>query len=439
MLPLRLRSLVALAVLIGIAWLLSDDRRRVRWPLVGWGVGLQFLFGVFVLRTPAGETFFRTINEALQQVLHFSEAGARFLFGNLVYNNVPVGAGAAGSNGAIVESAETVARTGAYFAFNVLPTIIFVSSLMAVLYHLRIMQRIVALVAWTMRRTMKTSGPETLVTAGSVFVGLMEAPLLIRPFLSRLSRSELMAVMTAGLATVAGGVMAAYVGLLSGIFPDIAGHLMAASIMSAPASLAVAKIMVPDTEESVGAPLESPPEQADLHEDVNVLDAAGRGAVEGLFLALKVGALLIAFLALLAMCNAGVAWVGEVVGVDGLSLERMLGWILAPLAWLIGIPWVDAAAAGELIGVKTILNEFVAFVQLAEMAGTPDGLQGRSLLLCSYALAGFANFGSVAMQIAGIGELAPEQRPTLARLGIRALVAGTLAALMTAAVAGVLT
>ncbi len=431
---LRLRSLVGLIVLVGIAWALSEDRKRISWRVVAWGLGLQMLFGVFVLITPVGAAFFESINRVLQAVLHFSESGARFLFGNLVFNNVPVGTGEAGANSAIVESGQTVARTGAYFAFTVLPTIIFVSSLMAILYHLRLMQRVVGVVAWVMRRTMGTSGAETLVAAGSVFVGLMEAPLLARPFLDRLTRSELMAVMTAGLATVSGGVLAAYVGLLSDAFPAIGGHLIAASVMSAPAALVVAKLMIPEREEPVTAG-HVPPD--DGERSVNVLDAAAKGGIDGMFLALKIGALLIAFLALLEMLNAGIGWAGGWVGLEGLSLEGMLGVVLAPLAWLIGVPWADAPAVAELIGVKTVLNEFVAFIRLSESLG-PGGMQDRSMILCTYALAGFANFGSVAMQIAGIGALAPTKREELARLGFRALVGGTIAALMTAAVAGIL-
>lgn len=432
---LRLRSLVGLVVLVGIAWALSTDRKRISWRVVFWGLGLQMLFGVFVLLTPVGAAFFESINRVLQEILHFSRSGAEFLFGNLIYNNVPVGTGEAGANSPIVESTQTVARTGAYFAFTVLPTIIFISSLMAILYHLRLMQRVVGGVAWVMRRTMGTSGAETLIAVGSVFVGLMEAPLLARPFLDRLTRSELMAVMTAGLATVSGGVLAAYVGLLSDAFPAIGGHLIAASVMSAPAALVVAKLMIPETEVPVtaeGAPVD------DGERSVNVLDAAAKGAIDGLFLALKVGALLIAFLALLEMLNAGVGWLGGWVGAEELSLERILGVVLAPLAWLIGIPWADAPFVAELIGVKSVLNEFVAFVRLSEEMSGGSALQERSVILCTYALAGFANFGSVAMQIAGIGELAPTKREELARLGFRALIGGTLAALMTAAVAGIL-
>lgn len=437
MIELRLRSLVGLLVLVGIAWALSNNRKQISWRVVFWGLGLQMTFGVFVLMTPIGAAFFDGINRALLSILHFSEAGARFLFGNLVFNNVPVGTGTAGSNAPIAESAGTVARTGAYFAFTVLPTIIFLSSLMAILYHLRLMQRVVGAVAWVMRRTMKTSGAETLIAAGSAFVGLMEAPLLARPFLDRLTRSELMAVMTAGLATVSGSVLAGYVGLLSDAFPDIGGHLIAASVMSAPAALVVAKLMIPETERPTTA--ESVPADVEEERAVNVLDAAAKGGVDGLFLALKVGALLIAFLALLEMLNAGVGWLGGFVGAEGLSLEGILGTVLAPVAWLIGVPWADAPLVAELVGVKTVLNEFVAYVRLSDLLATdPGALQERSIVLSTYALAGFANFGSVAMQIAGIGELAPSRRDELARLGVRALIGGTLAALMTAAVAGVL-
>ena len=324
MIELRLRSLVGLLVLVGIAWALSNNRKQISWRVVFWGLGLQMAFGVFVLMTPIGATFFDGINRALLSILHFSEAGARFLFGNLVFNNVPVGTGTAGSNAPIAESAGTVARTGAYFAFTVLPTIIFLSSPMAILYHLRLMQRVVGAVAWVMRRTMKTSGAETLIAAGSAFVGLMEAPLLARPFLDRLTRSELMAVMTAGLATVSGSVLAGYVGLLSDAFPDIGGHLIAASVMSAPAALVVAKLMIPETERPTTA--ESVPADVEEERAVNVLDAAAKGGVDGLFLALKVGALLIAFLALLEMLNAGVGWLGGFVGAEGAFPRRHFGY-----------------------------------------------------------------------------------------------------------------
>ena len=433
---LRLRSLLGLLLLIALCWALSRNRRAVTWRVVAWGVGLQMLFGVLVLLTPAGASFFSAVNDALLGIMRFSDVGARFLFGDLVFNNIPVGTGVAGTNGPLSDTGTQVARTGAYFAFHVLPTIIFFSSLMAVLYHLRIMQRVVHGIAWVMQRTMGTSGAESLATAGGIFVGLMETPLLVRPYLERMTRSEVFALMVAGLASISGGLLVAYVGLLSPLFPDIGGHLVAASFMSAPAALAVAKLLYPETEAaetSRGLPVES-----EHSADVNLIDAAGRGANEGLFMALRVGAMLIAFLALLEMVNAGVGLLGRTAGVAELSLQRILGVLMAPVAWLIGVPWSDAQVVGELIGVKTILNEFVAFRQLADQLHGPGAISHRSMVLASYALAGFANFGSIAMQIAGMSELAPDKRPMLAELGMRALLGGLIASLMTAAGAGML-
>ena len=313
---------------------------------------------------------------------------------------------------------------------------IFFSSLMAVLYHLRVMPALVRAIAWLMQRTMKTSGSETLSAAGNIFVGQTEAPLLVRPFLKHMTESELMAVMTGGFATVAGGVMVAYVGILQGVFPDIAGHLLCASIMSAPAALVVAKIMIPEPDPTASKTygelkldLESP--------DANVIDAAARGAGEGLKLALNVGSMLLAFIALIAMANGLVGWLGGLVGVDGLSLQQILGTILAPLAWVMGIPWDDAMAIGSLLGVKTVLNEFVAYLELAALA--PQLVHHRSMVIATYALCGFANFGSIAIQIGGISPLAPERRHDLAKIGLRAMIGGTLAAFMTACVIGMLT
>lgn len=430
----RARALAGLALLLVVAWL-AGGRARVPWRLVAWGLALQLAFALFVLKSPVGAPFFRGVDHALNGALDFAEEGARFVFGDLVLNNVPVGAGTPGTNAPIAESGDTVARTGAFFAFNVLSTIIFVSSLMTVLYHLGVMQRVVRGAAWIMQRTMGTSGAETLATAGNVFVGLMEAPLLVKPYIARMTRSELMALMTGGFATVSGGTLAAYVGMLSPYFPGIGGHLIAASVMSAPAALLVARLMVPETgvpetAGSVPPTLERP--------DVNVIDAAARGASEGLWLALNVAAMLIAFLALLHLADAVVGWGGGLVGLEGLTLSAILGALLRPVAWVIGVPWAESAAVGQLVGVKTVLNEFVAFVQLTEIVGRGDVLSPRSATIAAYALAGFANFGSVAMQIAGIGEIAPGRRQDLARLGIRAMIGGTIAALMTAAVAALL-
>ena len=432
----RLRSLLGLVVLTGLAWSLSQDRSRIPWRVVLWGIGLQLVFALFILKTALGVQIFATLNTLVVALLGFTVDGASFVFGNLVHNNVPVGAGEPG-NGGFTAATGQVANTGAYFAFTVLPTIIFFSSLMALLYHLGVMQRVVKGMAWVMQRTMKTSGAETLSAAGNIFVGQTEAPLLIKPFVARMTNSELMAVMTAGFATVAGGVMAAYVGMLLTHFPDIAGHLMAASVMSAPAALVCAKLMVPETER---------PETADTLEvsverlDVNVIDAASRGASEGLFLALNVGAMLLAFVAIISLLNGFLGWAGALAGFDGLSLERLMGWLLAPLAWLMGVTWADAPVVGSLMGVKTVLNEFVAYLQLAGLMQAEGGvtLQPRSVVIVTYALCGFANFSSIAIQLGGIGGMAPSRRHDLSRLGLRAMIGGTLAAFMTATIAGMI-
>ena len=430
----RLRSVLGLLVLTGLAWLMSVDRGRVAWRVVAWGISLQLIFAVFILKTPVGARIFQTMNVVIVALLGFTVDGARFLFGNLVYDTVPVGAGDPGQ-GAFTAMPGMVANTGGFFAFNVLPTIIFFSSLMTVLYHLGIMQLAVKGVAWVMQRTMRTSGAETLSAAGNIFVGQTEAPLLIKPFVERMTLSELNAVMTAGFATVAGGVMAAYVGMLLLYFPDIAGHLMAASVMSAPAAIVVAKLMVPESEtaETAGRldfSVEKP--------DVNAIDAAARGASEGLHLALNVGALLLAFVALIYMFNGMLGWLGGLVGVEGLTLEVILGWVLAPLAWLMGVPWADAPEVASLMGVKTVLNEFIAYLQLAGILGGAHDLQPRSIIIATYALAGFANFSSIAIQLGGIGGIAPSRRHDLSRLGLRAMIGGSIAAFMTATVAGMI-
>ena len=429
----RLRGFLGIAFLTLAAWALSVNRRRIPWRIVLWGLGLQFVFALLILRTPVGAGVFDTANRVVLSAVGFTMEGARFLFGDLVYNNVPVGVGDPG-NGGFVAEGQYVARTGAFVAFNVLPTIIFFASLMTVLYHLGFMQRIVGGIAWVMQRTMKTSGAETLTAAGNIFIGQTEAPLLVKPFVDRMTRSELMAVMTAGFATVAGGVMAAYAGMLVGFFPDIAGHLMAASVMSAPAALVVAKLMVPEEEvpETAGG-LRTTPERP----DVNVIEAAARGAGEGMQLALNVGAMLLAFLAMIALINGMLGWAGGLVGLEGLSLEGLLGALLAPVAWVMGVPWGEAAEVGSLMGLKTVATEFVAYLGLAETMAQ-GGLSDRSATIAAYALSGFANFSSIAIQIGGIGGIAPGRRSELSRLGLRAMVGGAIAAFMTASIAGVL-
>jgi concentrative nucleoside transporter, CNT family len=429
----RAVSLFGLAVFVGIAWLLSMHRRMVRWRIVFWGVGLQFLFALLILRTAPGEWFFSRMNDLFTTLIGYTEEGARFIFGNLVASNVPVGP-ADGPMGVVTETVGW-ANTGAFFAFTVLPTIIFFSSLMTLLYYIGVMQLLVRGFAWIMVRTMGTSGAESLSAAGNVFVGQTEAPLLVKPFIKTMTNSELHAVMTGGFATVAGGVMAAYVGMLVAFFPDIAGHLIAASVMSAPAALAISKVMYPETE----VPVTRGEIRIELEKtDANAIDAAARGASEGLYLALNVGAMLLAFIALLALLNGLLGWIGGWVGYDQFSLQLILGYVGAPLAWLMGTPWHDAVAVGVLIGEKTALNEFVAYLHLAQMLQGGVELSARSVVIATYALAGFANFSSIAIQIGGISGLAPERRGDLSRVGLRAMVGGTLAAFMTAAVVGVL-
>ena len=431
--PARLRAGVGLLLLLGLGWVLSTDRRSISWRLVGWGLGLQLAFALIVLRTPIGVSFFYWMNGLVSEVLGFAEEGGRFVFGNLVSNNVPVGT--VDPDQSFAPAPGLVAQTGAFFAFRIFPNIIFVSCLVTVLYHLGIMQRIVRAAAWVMQRTMRTSGAETLCTASNIFVGMMESPLVIKPFVERMTESELMAIMTAGMATISGAVLGAYAGLMLPHQAEAAGHLIAASIMSAPAAFVMSKLLVPETGEptTLGA-LEIEVERP----DVNVIDAAARGAAEGLRLALVVGAMLIAFIALVAMLNGAIGWAGGLAGVEGLTLERMFGWVLAPVAWMLGIVWTDAAAIGQLIGVDFVINEFVAFVRLEALLGGGTQLQERSVIIGIYALTTFANFGSVAMTIAGLGELAPSRRHDLARLGLKAMLAGLLATLITATFAGML-
>lgn len=442
----RLVSLLGMVVLLFMAWLMSTDRKRVPWRVIFWGMGLQFAFALFILRTPVGAEIFKVANDVIVALLGFTVDGAKFLFGNLVYNNVPVGLGQPGANTTVTATAHTVAAAGASFAFSTLPTIIFFSSLMTLLYHMGVMQKAVRGMAWVMMRTMKTSGAETLSTAGNIFMGQTEAPLLIKPFIADMTNSELHAVMTGGFATVAGGVMAAYVGMLVGYFPDIAGHLMAASVISAPAALVASKLMFPESEEPVT--------RDTMHINVpsthaNVIDAAAGGAADGLHLALNVGAMLLAFIALIALINAVIGLAGTWTGLTGLlqhmgwlkaghklTMQVIFGWVLSPLAWLMGVPWKDATTVGSLIGIKTAVNEFVAYLQLASDLQAGMHLSPRSIIIATYALCGFANFSSIAIQIGGIGGIAPARRSDLARLGLRAMIAGTIASFLTATIAG---
>lgn len=430
----RLVGVIGIAVMIGLAVLLSYDRKRINWRLVASGLALQVVFGLLVLKTAAGRAVFETLGGWVTALLGFQEQGARFVFGNLVDSNVPVGIpGDAGLDA----SAGMVANTGAYFAFNVLPTIIFFSALMSVLYYLGVMQLIVKGLAWGMQKTLRTSGAETLSASGNIFLGQTEAPLLIKPFVGTMTRSELNTVMVGGFATVAGGVLAAYVGMLSGLLPGIASHLIAASVMNAPAGLYLSKILLPETATPVtsgGLPLG----EETTGKDSSVIEAAANGAAQGVQLAINVAAMLMAFIALIALLNAGLGWAGGLVGLESLSLQSLLGTILRPLAWVMGVPWQDTAYVGGLIGLKASLNEFVAYAQFAGDLGAGQVLQPRSAVILTYALLGFANFSSIAIQIGGIGGLAPERRSEIALLGLRAMIAGNLAAFISACLAGML-
>ena len=437
----RFRSFGGMLILIFIAWLFSNNKRKVNLRLVGWGLGLQLIFALFILKTEPGRMLFSSLNDIVVSFLSFAVDGARFLFGNLVNSNVPVGAavleGGAALNGPITTTTPHLyAATGALFAFNVLSIIVFFAAFTSMLYHLRILQRIVRVTAWVMEKTMKTSGAETLSAAANIFVGMTEAPLLIKPYVSKMTNSELMSVMVGGMATVAGSVMGAYVGMLSGVFPDIAGHLMSASVMSAPAALAIAKIMYPETEIPVtaGRSFKSEPSN-----NVNFIDALATGASDGMKLALNVGAMLIAFIGMISMMNAIVGWLGGLGGVEGLTFQGILGYIFWPVAWITGIPAKECFIAGQLLGEKTVLNEFVAYLHLKDiLLAAHSQLSARSAVILTYALCGFANFGSIAIIIGGIGGMAPERRSDLARMGFKALIGGTLAALLTGTIAGML-
>lgn len=442
-------AILGLLMMMGIAWLLSVKKKAVSLRIILWGTGLQFLFAIIILpnsplnrlikhmysleRAP-GEVFFAAINNVIIELLSFTEEGARFVFGNLVNHQVPVGAIDPSTN-AFAQTGDMLANTGSYFAFNVLPTIIFFSGLMAVMYYLGIMQKIVVVMAKFMTWTMKTSGAESLSAAANIFVGQTEAPLVVKPYVEKMTLSELMAVMTGGMATVAGGVMAAYVGMLHLHFPSIAGHLMAASIMSAPAALVMAKILVPETEQPLTAgKVELKVERV----DTNPIDALARGASEGLFLALNVGAMLIAFLAIIALLNALVGWGCGLAGVDGITLQKIFGWILAPLAFMMGVPWKDCTTIGMLLGEKVVINEFVAYLHLSDILNQGKILlEERSIVIATYALCGFANFGSIGIQLGGIGGIAPSRRGDLAKLGLRSVLAGSFAAFMTGIIAGI--
>jgi CNT family concentrative nucleoside transporter len=425
-----LRGTLGIVFLLAVAWLLSNNRRAINWRLVGAGLALQVVFALGVLKVPIVNKAFDAVASFFVVVLDFTKAGSAFLFGN------------------IIERTDTF---GYIFAFQVLPTVVFFSALSAALYYFGILQRIIYGISWVMTRTMGLSGPESLATAANVFIGQTEAPLVIRPYLEKMTRSELLCLMTGGMATIAGGVFAAYVGFLGGDDPErqlyFARHLLTASIMSAPAAIVAAKMLFPETER------QHTDEEVKMEIDSgsNLLDAISRGTTDGLKLAVNVGAMLLVFTALVAMINYILEnFIGSWTGLNdwasamtdgraqGFTFTYLLGLIFAPIAWLLGVPSSDILTVGELLGQKTVINEFVAYAALGDMQNTGVQLQPKSLLIALYALCGFANFASIGIQIGGISAIAPGQRRALTELGVKALIGGTIACFLTAALAGMI-
>lgn len=422
------RGLVGILVLILVAFIFSANKKKVDWRLVGIGVILQAVFGFLITKVEFVARIFATVSRAFVKFLSFSADGATFIFGDLATNSF-----------------------GFIFAFQVLPTIIFFSTVSAGLYYLGVLQKVVFGIAWVMARTMKLSGPESLSAAGNIFLGQTEAPLLVRPFIPTMSRSELMCLMTGGMATIAGGVLAGYVAFLGGDSlaeqSRFAAYLLGASIMNAPAAIVMSKIMIPETDKEI---TNDKLEVSGENMGVNLIDAMSIGASEGLKLALNVGGMLLAFIAVIAALNYILSGlIGEYSGLNswvisstagqfsGFSLEYILGQIFRIFAWIIGVEWGETLQVGSLLGQKTVINEFVAYLSLADMKSA-DALSPKSIVIATYALCGFSNFSSIAIQVGGIGSIAPNQQGNLSRLGMKALMAATLACLMTATIAGAL-
>jgi len=405
----RYTGILGLLTMLGLAFAFSTNRRAIRLKTVAWGLGLQFAFAVFVLRFPPGQKAFQVAKEAVTRLLGYSYAGSHFVFGDLANQGSQLG----------------------YFAFGVLPTVIFIAAFFAVLYHLGIMQIIIRVFAWVMTRVMGASGAESLNVAASIFMGQTEAPLTIRPFLPDLTRSELMTVMTSGMAHVSGGIMAAYIG-----YGIDAGHLLSAVIMTAPGTLVMAKMLVPETEQAKTAGrVVMSVEEEEAEKKENLIGAIARGTTDGLHLALNIAAMLISFLALIALVDGIFGGIHHWIGWFPESLEKVLGVIFAPIAWLIGVPRQDCSTIGSFLGTRMVANELVAYKMLG---AAQKALDPRSFTIATFALCGFANLSSIGIQIGGIGALAPNKRGELARLGVRAMLAGTMANLMSASIAGML-
>ncbi|MDZ8067723.1 MAG: NupC/NupG family nucleoside CNT transporter [Nostoc sp. DedQUE08] len=399
----RAISALGILVFLSISYAFSVNRRAVRWRIVVWGLGLEFLFALVILKTPWGLNVFKSLGDIVGQFLAFSDVGAKFVFGENFKDH--------------------------FFAFQVLPTIIFFSAFISVLYYYGILQRVVNVMAWVMMKTMKTSGSESLSCAGNIFLGPTEAALMVKPYIANMTQSELHAVMTGGFATIAAGVLGAYLS-----FGIPAEHLIAAFFMTAPTSLVVSKLLYPETEisETTGKA------KAYIETNyVNVIDAATTGAIEGVKLAVNVGVMIIAFLGLLAALNALLGWLGAFVGLQQLSLQWILSFLMAPVAWLMGVPWADCRQVGALLGTKTILNEFIAFLDLKALIENGK-ISQRAVIITTYALCNFANIGSIGITIGGIAGIAPNRQHDLARMGVRSMIGGLLAGFITACIAGVL-
>ena len=415
----KIISFFGIFAILGLAYILSNNKNQINKKIIGGGILLQIFFAILILKVPGGKFVFNSIDVFIKKILDFSIEGSKFLFGNLANDSMYFPADGSWPG------------FGFQFAFLVLPTVIFFSSIMSVLYHIGVMQKLIKLISKIMQKTMGTSGAETTSISANIFVGQTEAPLVIKPFISKMTNSELMAVMTGGFATVAGGVMAAYVLMLDKTIPGIAGHLMAASIMSAPAALVIAKIIYPET--SIPETAKGNIELSKVSNEANFLESIGNGATEGMKLALNIAAMLIAFISIIALINWLLSLIsfGEIV----LSIELILGYVFMPLAFLMGAPWSEAHILGSLMGQKLVLTEFIAYGNLASLG---DSISTRTATIAAYSLCGFANFASIGIQLGGIGSIASDRKADLAKLVMRAMFGGALASWLTATIAGIL-
>ncbi len=434
------RGVLGIIFLLGVCYVLSTDRKNINWRLVIGGLGLQIVLAILILKVPVVYGTFQWLADRFVDLLNFTEAGASFVFGMW-----PDDAWIHQADFSTSPATQNPFHIGFMFAFRVLPTIVFFAAFSSVLYYFGILQRMIYVFAWMMSKIMKLSGAESIAAAANVFIGQTEAPLVIKPYLDKMTKSEMLCLMTGGMATIAGGVFALFVSLLG---DEFAIHFLTASIISAPAAIVAAKMLFPETNpELINTDLSVPKDRL----GANVLDAISIGTTDGVRLAVNVGAMLLVFLALIALLNAIMFWIGDITTInalissstegsfDGLSMEYILGMIFAPVAWLIGVPSQDIVEVGQMLGKKTVLNEVIAYVDLsAYVSSTEATLSPRSILIATYALCGFSNFSSIGIQIGGISAIAPSQRKTLTELGIRALIGGTVACFMTAAIAGML-